>query len=167
MVVICCSTPVMLRIHTFFLPLRILFFFPLHNFDFEERENRRPCVLSNSLYGSIGNSSALPILEWAGIRTINPNLSCHCGNLPGKNYTQNNLVYLDFWSFVGLSHNTWRQMNNSSKFTQTLLMEKIQEQKILKKIHTVWIETKICVLKWKIKSRINLTVCPNLQIALH
>lgn len=170
---ICCSTPVMLRIHTFFLPFRTLFLFPLHNFDFEERENRRPYVLSNSLYGSIGNSSGLPILEWAGIRAINPNLSCNYGCLLGKKHTQSNLLYLGFWSFLGLSHNTWRLQANQqfirtySDIIAELLLEKIQGQKILKKIYTIQIETKICVLKWKIKSSINLTVHPNLEIVLH
>lgn len=150
---ICCSIPVMLRIHTFVLTLRTLYFFPPHNFDFEERENRRSCVLSNSLCGSIGNSSGLQILEWAGIRAINSNLSCHCGCLLGKKYTQNNLLYLNFWSFLGLSHNTQRLQANQqfikiySDIIARLLLEKIQGQKILKKIHTVWIETKnLCAL---------------------
>lgn len=47
LIVIYCPSPVMLRIHAFFLPFRSFFFFPPHNFGFAERGNRRPCVLIN------------------------------------------------------------------------------------------------------------------------
>lgn len=120
LVVICCSTPVMLRIHTFFLPLRTLFFFPLHNFDFEERENRRPCVLSNSLYGSIGNSSGFLILDWAGIRATNPSLSCHCGCLLGIKYTQNKFA-LSGLLVLSKSIPQYMKTSSKSKIHQNLL----------------------------------------------
>lgn len=37
----------MIRIHTFLLPFRALFFFPLHDYSFAERESRGQLVLSN------------------------------------------------------------------------------------------------------------------------
>lgn len=47
LIVICCLTPVMMRIHTFLRRFRTLFFFPLHDYSFAERESRGQLVLSN------------------------------------------------------------------------------------------------------------------------